>query len=203
VSKSLRDQLVASGLASASQAKKAEKQARAESQARTKRPKNKATKPAKMSATHPASKPEAATSAEPESRQLARKARAERSYRDQARARNENVRAANRAMRAEIRQILQQHDQRAKEAREDDVPYNFLHNKKIKRIYLPRGQVDQLSRGQLFVINDDGIYHLVNKEIADKISARDPSRLIAAKSDRAEDMDEFYKKFEVPDDLDW
>jgi uncharacterized protein YaiL (DUF2058 family) len=199
VSKSLRDQLVASGLASTSQAKKAEKQARAESQARTKRPKNKTTN----SATNPASKPEAATSAEPESRQLARKARVERSSRDQARARNENIRAANRAMRAEIRQILQQHDQRAKEAREDDVPYNFLHNKKIKRIYLPRGQVDQLSRDQLFVINDDGIYHLVNKEIADKISARDPSRLIAAKSDPAEDMDEFYKKFEVPDDLDW
>lgn len=203
MSKSLRDQLVASGLASASQAKKSEKQARAESQARKKRRKNKATKPADLSGTSPASKAETATSAEPESRQLARKARVQRSYRDQARARKENVRAANRAMRAEIRQMLQQHDQRAKEARDDDVPYNFVHNKKIKRIYLPRGQVEQLSRDQLFIINDDGIYHLVTKEIADKISARDPSRLIAARSDPVEEMDEFYKNFEVPDDLDW
>ena len=54
----------------------------------------------------------------------------------------------------------------------------------------------------LIIINDDGLYHLVSKEIAEKIALRDPRRIITSHS-AEEEMDEAYKDFKVPDDLDW
>ena len=186
MSKSLRDQLVEAGLASASSARKAEKQA----QAKGKRSNRSNSGPD-----------------QPASRELARKAQAEKVRADRLRGRQQSSKAAERALRAEIRQLLTQHNQRASKAADDDVAYNFLHNKKIKRIYLPKAQVEQLGTGKLVVINDEGRYALVAKDIAERIAERDPRRIItkhhtpAAKAD--EEMDEYYKQFEVPDDLDW
>ena len=189
MSKSLRDQLVAAGLASASRAKKLEKQVAVESQTRKKRSK-----------TDPNAKPQSS-----ESRQQALKAKQQKAQRDREAAQATNSRRSERAIRAEIRQMLAQHNLRTTDTSDDDVPYNFLHNKKIKRIYLPKAQVDQLSKGTLVIINNDGIYCLVTKEIADKIATRDPRRIVASHGDKPkeEEMDEYYKQFEVPEDLDW
>ena len=105
-----------------------------------------------------------------------------------------------------MRQLIFANDQRSKTAAEDDVPYNFVHNKKIKKIYVPKAQVELLSKGALVIVNNDGNYHLVNREVAEKIRARDPKRIIAAHDSKPPEPgsdDEFYAKFEVPDDLDW
>ncbi|MEZ5557774.1 MAG: DUF2058 domain-containing protein [Pseudomonadales bacterium] len=182
---SLRDQLVKAGLATAAQAKKAERQARADKATRGK------SKPGER---------------ESEASALARQARAEKAERDRAAAEAIREKAAAKALRAEIKQIIRQHDQRVKTAHEDDVPYNFVHGKKIKRIYVPAAQREQLSSGRLVIVNDDGIYHLVSKSVAERIRARDPKRIIAAHGDKAPEPgsdDEFYARFEVPDDLDW
>ncbi len=96
-----------------------------------------------------------------------------------------------------------QHDQRAKKAREEDVAYNFLHNKKIKRIHVSAVQKQQLSDGTLAIINNDGLYHLVSKDIAARIKERDPRWIITSHTATEEAVDEFYKDFQVPDDLDW
>jgi hypothetical protein len=196
VAKSLRDQLVASGLASASKARKAEKQLRAEAQARDKRAKDTG-RDAKRAANSGAT-----PSPEPTAKQRAQRARAEKARRDREMAQAGNSKAATRALRAQIKQLIAQNDQREKTQRDDDVAYNFLHNKKIKRIYVPPKQVDQLSKGALVIINDDGLYHLVSKEIAEKIALRDPRRIITSHG-AEEEMDEAYKDFKVPDDLDW
>ncbi|MEM8769291.1 MAG: DUF2058 family protein, partial [Pseudomonadota bacterium] len=97
-------------------------------------------------------------------------------------------------------------DQRKSETKDDDVPYNFVHGKKIKKIYVPKEQMEQLSRGQLVIVNNDGLYALVGKDVAEQIKARDPKRIIAAHEDKTPEPgsdDEYYAKFEVPDDLDW
>ena len=86
------------------------------------------------------------------------------------------------------------------------MPYNFVHGKKIKRIYLPEAQRDQLVNGNLVVVNNDGLYHFVSKAVAEKIALRDPKRIIVAHSDaptEPSEDDEYYAKFAVPDDLDW
>ena len=127
--------------------------------------------------------------------------------RDKEIARERNQKAQARALRAQIKQLVKENDQRVKEKSDTDVPYNFLHKKKIKRIYVPPAQLDALSKGKLVIINNDGLYHLVTPEIADKIAKRDPKWIITAHDDTKTsddpEMDDYYKKFEVPDDLDW
>jgi uncharacterized protein YaiL (DUF2058 family) len=197
---SLRDQLVKAGLATSTQAKKAEKQARAENHARRQ---GKGGKSGKGKATREGAQDPNAPEAV---RARAAKQQAEKKARDRALAQTTNEKAAAKALRAEMRQLILRNDQRAKEANEDDVPYNFVHNTKIKKIYVPKAQLEQLSKGSLVIVNNDGLYHLVSREVAERIRARDPKRIIAAHEDKAPEPgsdDEFYAKFEVPDDLDW
>jgi uncharacterized protein len=211
---SLRDQLVKSGLATIDQARKAERQARAEKQAlrRGDVPPANAEAPGDQPQTkkqkkgrRPAADPNSPAAVRARAQQQA----AEKAERDRELARVVNEKAAAKALRAEIKQIAQQNDQRPKTARDDDVPYNFLHGKKIKRIYVTREQQIQLSNGALVIINDDGRYHMVSAPVAEKIRSRDPKRIIAA-HDQNESKpvapgsdEEYYARFEVPDDLDW
>ncbi len=111
-----------------------------------------------------------------------------------------------RALHAEIKQIITAHDQRVKTMSDDDVPYNFVHGKRVKRIYVPPAQREQISRGALVIVNNDGRYHLLPKKAAEKVRARDPKRIIVAHDGSAPEPDsddEYYARFQVPDDLDW
>ncbi len=201
MSESLRDQLVKAGLATASQAKKAERQAKAQQHA------NRGGKPGK-SGKAGQSKPKQVDPNSPEAvKARARKQQAEKRARDKAIAETRNEKAAARALRAEIKQIISQNDQRQKASSDEDVPYQFVHGKKIKRIYVPPAQREQLIKGSLLVVNNDGLYSLVSKEVAEQIRSRDPKRIITGQEEEKPPEpgsdDEFYAKFEVPDDLDW
>ena len=86
------------------------------------------------------------------------------------------------------------------------MPYNFLHGKKVKRIYVSSAQRDQLSSGSLVIVNNDGRYHLVSRSVADKIGDRDPKRIIALRESNPTETtgdDDYDARFAVPDDLDW
>lgn len=196
---SLRDQLVKAGLASGAQAKKAERQARAEQNAQRSGGKRGASAKGKPSKASDPNSPEKVKA-------RARKQQEEKRARDQELARKANEKAAAKAQRAEIKQIILQNDQRNKTVNEDDQPYNFVHGKKIKKIFVPRSQIEQLSKGGLVIVNNDGNYHLIAKEVAEQIRQRDPKRIVAAhanNSSEPDDEDEYYAKFKVPDDLDW
>jgi uncharacterized protein len=211
---SLRDQLVKSGLATIDQARKAERQARAEKQAQrrgdavpadTAAPAGKAQARKSRKGRTPAEDPNSPANV----RARAQRQAAEKAARDRELARIANEKATAKALRAEIKQIAQQNDQRPKTASDDDVPYNFLHGKKVKRIYVTREQQRQLSNGSLVIINDDGRYHMVSAPVAEQIRARDPKRIIAA-HDQSQSKpvepgsdEAYYAKFQVPDDLDW
>jgi len=189
---SLRDQLVKAGLASGAQAKKAERQTRAEKNAQ------------RSGGKHGALQEDPNSPERVKARAL--KQQAEKRARDQALARDSNAKSAAKALRAEIKQIISQNDLRAKTVNDDDVSYNFVHRKKIKKIFAPREQIELLSTGSLVIVNNDGLYHLLSKEVAEQIRSRDPKRIIASHDNRAPEHgsdDEHYAKFEVPDDLDW
>jgi len=205
MSSSLRDQLIKSGLVTADKARKVERQARAEKQADRRdkaRGQGAAAGPASAAA-------EAPSSAAAIARARAVELNIEKARRDRALQEAIKEKAAAKAQRAELKQLIQQNDQRARTSSEDDVPYNFVHGKKVKRIYISRAQQAQLSSGSLVVVNDDGRYHLVSKAVADRVRARDPKRIIAAHGAAPEQAPEpgsdaeFYARFEVPDDLDW
>ena len=200
MSESLRDQLVKAGLATASQAKKAERQAKVEKHSSRSSKPGKSGKPGQ-------SKPKKVDPNSPEAvKARARKQQSEKRARDKALAEIRNEKAAAKALRAEIRQIISQNDQRKKATTDDDVVYQFVHGKKIKRIYIPPAQREQLISGSLVVVNNDGLYSLVSKDVAEQIKARDPKRIITAQEEKKPEPgsdDEYYAKFEVPDDLDW
>ena len=83
-----------------------------------------------------------------------------------------------------------------------------MHGKKIKKIFVNKVQLDALSAGRLVVVNNNGLYHFVSAKVAKQIEERDPRRIIVAhgrdeKPPEPGSDEEFYAKFEVPDDLDW
>ncbi len=202
MAESLRDQLVKAGLATGAQARKAERQQRAETLAKQ-RHKAKHQKGGKASA-------DVAESETDNSKARARQRQAEKTARDKALARQHNDKYAAKALRAEIKQIILNNDQRITKVPEDDaVPYNFVHGKRIKKLYVTKAQQEALSEGRLLIINNDGNYHFLLPQIAAKIEARDPKRIIVAHDKTGSDAkeksadDEYYARFEIPDDLDW
>lgn len=201
MSESLRDQLVKAGLATASQAKKAERQAKAEQHA------NRGDKPGKPGKPGKTKQRKVDPNSPEAVKARARKQQAEKRARDKALAETRNERAAAKALRAEIKQIISQNEQRKKETSDEDVPYQFVHGKKIKKIYVPPSQREQLIKGSLVVVNNDGLYSLVTKDVAEQIRARDPKRIITGQEEKEDPEpgsdDEYYAQFEVPDDLDW
>ncbi len=203
MSGSLRDQLVKAGLASAEQARKAERQARAEQHA--KKAGSGDDKNAQPGKKRKKGGHKAPASPTERARARAKELNAEKTKRNLVYSSRENEKARQRALRAEMRQLIFANDQRAAATTDDDVPYNFVHGKKVKRIYVPPAQRDQLSKGSLVIVNNDGRYHLVSPEVAEKVRAKDPKRIIAAHdyTSGGDDEDDFYAAFKVPDDLDW
>ncbi|MGA0839585.1 MAG: DUF2058 domain-containing protein [Pseudomonadales bacterium] len=219
MSQSLRDQLIKAGLANTGQARKAERQQRAEQQVeRARKGQN------QKAATHqgqPSKDPaqsEQTTATQAPARPGAADARARaqaklraKAERDRAHQLELNAKAAEKALRAELKQLIQSHDQREKVAKDEDVPYNFLHGKRVKRIYVTSAQRAALSAGTLVIVNDDGRYHIIDRDTAERVRARDPKRIIAAHTDPNPDPvavepgsdAEYYARFAVPDDLDW
>ena len=204
MAESLRDQLVKAGLATANQAKKAERQVSAQQRA-ARKPDEAAVKANSGSKKDRHRGKSGKISTQDKVRARARELNAEKLKKDQALAAARNEKAAAKALRAEIKQIILQNDQRSTDGKDDDVPYHFLHGKKIKRIHIPKAQVDALSSGALAIVNNDGRYHLVSAEVADRLREKHPKCVIAAHDERkdAEPEDEYYARFKVPDDLDW
>ena len=202
MSQSLRDQLVKAGLATTAQAKKAERSKRAETTAQRQRGK---------SAKGKKGKDGQSSTTQSETEKVKAKAalqRAAKAARDKALAQRRNEKSHAKALQAQITQLIRQNDERTKVSDDDAVPYNFLHGKKIKKIFVNKVQLDALSVGRLVVVNNNGLYHFVSAKVAKQIEERDPRRIIVAhrrdeKPPEPGSDDEFYAKFEVPDDLDW
>ncbi|MEM1436617.1 MAG: DUF2058 family protein [Pseudomonadota bacterium] len=97
------------------------------------------------------------------------------------------VGGSEKALRDELRRFIAQYDQRSKEAADSDEPYNFVHNRKIKRIHIPVAQIEALSTGQLVIVNNDGRYALLPLGPAFTIAEVDRRRIVAAHVTAAED----------------
>ena len=180
---SLQDQLLKAGLIDVKKVKQAKKEKRKETNV-------------------------ARRSAEPvvdEVKQQIELTRAEKAERDRELNRQRNEELQQKAIAAQIKQLIENHRQ-SKEAGQGDVEYNFTDGKLIKKIRVSAAVQQQIIRGQLAVVRLGEGYELVPRVVADKISLRDEKAVIVANTKPSvaqEDEDDPYKDYVIPDDLMW
>lgn len=112
---------------------------------------------------------------------------------------------AEKAILAEVQQIIQQHI--VEMPKDADVAYNFTHQNKVKKIYVTNDQRQQLTLGQLAITAIGERHLLIPDKIAEKIEMRSPSSVIRIQPEiNASDTvssDDPYADYEIPDDLMW
>jgi len=139
-----------------------------------------------------------------ESKEAAKLAAKQKADRDRELNANRNEAANRKAINAQIKQLIETHRQ---ERGKGDVAFNFSDGSKIKKIYVNAKQQNQLTNGLLTIAKQGDQYELIPKPIADKIAQRDANRIIDCRTSDAppmtEEEEEWYKDFEIPDDLMW
>jgi uncharacterized protein len=184
MSMSLRDQLLAAGLGTKKQAKEATQQKRAPSRHQP-----------------PPVSPEQIA---------ANKALAAKNARDRELNRRQQEKAAAKARRAEVKQVIEQH--RIPPVESDEY-FNFTDGNRLARLAVTPALREQLIKGTVAIVRYEGHYAVVPESVVDRIKERDehvvvtqtpasPSPSVAAPASDAGE-DDPYKNFVVPDDLVW
>ncbi|AGG88434.1 DUF2058 domain-containing protein [Rhodanobacter denitrificans] len=134
----------------------------------------------------------------------ARRLQAEKAERDRAIAAERNAQARANEARAQVRQIVEAH----KVKREGEIAYRFTDGDRIKDVLVNEPLRAQLAAGTLVIVRYGEGYELLPRVAADKIRERDATMIVldhgrteAGSSSGADD--EYYRQFEVPDDLIW
>ncbi|MDA7686988.1 DUF2058 domain-containing protein [Pseudomonadales bacterium] len=114
-------------------------------------------------------------------------------------------RANEKAIGAQIIQLIERHRIGHQKG---DIGYQFVDNKKIKKIYVDNIQQRQLERGHIAIVRLGASYELVPSAIAGKIEQRDPTLVVllnvkTPNATQAEQAEDPYADFKVPDDLMW
>lgn len=179
MSLSLRDQLMKAGLVSEKQAKQAGKQKQKQQRLEKK----------------------GQVEVDDVIKQAALQAQAEKAARDQELNEQQKEKAEQKARAAQIKQLIE--SSRLPKLQSDDY-YNFVDEKKIKRIAVNTMLRDKLSRGSLAIVRHGGGYEMIPREAALRIQERDPRRVILLNTPtEAPDGDDPYAAYQVPDDLMW
>lgn len=89
-----------------------------------------------------------------------------------------------------------------------DIDFNFTDNNLIKKITVNKTTQTQLINGRLAIarlVTEKSDYAIIPASVADKIAQRDASAIVlnSALSQEAQDEDDPYADFKVPDDLMW
>jgi uncharacterized protein YaiL (DUF2058 family) len=110
---------------------------------------------------------------------------------------------AERAKQAELKQILQSNQLKGFGG---EISFNFVDNKQVKTLQVNPATHQRLASGKIRIASLEGEYVLIPDTAVEKVERRDPSVLIpfTEKDDSIpqEDQD-YYAKFEIPDDLVW
>jgi len=106
------------------------------------------------------------------------------------------------AIAAQIRQLVEMNRIACDDG---EVAYNFEHDKKIKTIYVTEELRKQIINGRLAIVQLNGKYELVSKQVAEKIMQRDAGFVIVCNeaTQVRDDEEDEYAEFKVPDDLMW
>lgn len=108
-----------------------------------------------------------------------------------------------RAIAAQVKQLIEQN----RIPHQGDIAFNFVDEKRVKRIYVTQKLHDEISRGLLAIIRQSEHYSLVPAQIADKIQQRQPETIILLnqrqQQENNDSNDDPYAEYQIPDDLMW
>jgi uncharacterized protein YaiL (DUF2058 family) len=179
MSMSLRDQLLKAGLVNEKQAKQAAKQQQKQQRLEQKGQIEK----------------------DDSQKLAAQQAMAEKAARDQELNRQQQEKQAKKALAAQIKQLIE--SSRLPKLTTEDY-YNFVDDKKVKRISVNTLMRDKLSSGSLAIVRHGGGYEIIPRDAALKIQERDAQRIVLLNTQsQAPDEDDPYAAYQVPDDLMW
>lgn len=179
MSLSLRDQLLKAGLVSEKQAKQAGKQKQKQQRLEKK----------------------GQVEVDDAQKRAAQEAMAEKAARDQELNRQQQEKAEQKARSAQIKQLIE--TTRLPKLNGEDY-YNFVDDKKVKRISVNALMRNKLSSGGLAIVRHGGGYEVVARDVALKIQERDARRIVLLNTaTEAADADDPYAAYQVPDDLMW
>ena len=132
----------------------------------------------------------------------ARQAREEKAERDRQLNLERQQAAERKAIQAQIRQLVESN--RLDRSR-GETSYQFVHDKKIKKIFVDDKMVDQLSRGRLAIVHVNDNYEILAEGVARKIMERDENAVVVLHDRNKDDVgeDDPYAGYEIPDDLMW
>jgi uncharacterized protein YaiL (DUF2058 family) len=186
MSMSLRDQLLAAGLGSKKQAKQIEHEERRQQHKQVKHNAPQGPTPQQLAA---------------------QAAAAAKAARDAELNRQQQEKAAKKALRAEVMQLIEQNrEPKIDPKAESDDFFNFIDRQKVRRVAVNPVLRERIGRGELLFVRYKGHYELVPAEIAERIRARDDQAVVTiggAEQAKPAAEDDPYKDFVVPDDLRW
>lgn len=147
-------------------------------------------------------KGDAAVVSEDSARARAEAALKARTERDKEAARKKRLNEERSALKAQIAQII---DRRREPRTKGEIPYNFVHGKKVKRIYVTQELLDGLSAGQMGVVRTGERFEVVRREVFERLGEIDPNATVSLHPIRQEaaDEDDPYADKPIPDDLMW
>ncbi|WP_122462401.1 DUF2058 domain-containing protein [Pseudomonas viridiflava] len=134
-------------------------------------------------------------------KRAAQEALAEKVKRDQELNRQQQEKVEQKARTAQVKQLIEA--SRLPKLTTEDY-YNFVDDKKVKRISVNALVRNKLSSGSLAIVHHGGGYEIIPREAALKIRERDPRRIVLLNTPtEAPDADDPYAAYQVPDDLMW
>ncbi|EKN45485.1 MULTISPECIES: DUF2058 domain-containing protein [Pseudomonas syringae group] len=134
-------------------------------------------------------------------KRAAQEALAEKVKRDQELNRQQQEKVEQKARAAQVKQLIEA--SRLPKLTTEDY-YNFVDDKKVKRISVNTLVRNKLSSGSLAIVHHGGGYEIIPREAALKIQERDPRRIVLLNTPtEAPDADDPYAAYQVPDDLMW
>ncbi|UQG61198.1 DUF2058 domain-containing protein [Marinobacter sp. M3C] len=137
-----------------------------------------------------------------EAEQRVQQAREEKTERDRQLNQKRQAEAQKKAIQAQIRQLVGTNRLNRSHG---ETSYQFVHDKKIKKMYVDDMMADQLARGRLAIICIGGDYEIVAEGVARKIQERDAQAVVVLHERTKDDLgdDDPYAGYEIPDDLMW
>ncbi|WGL17345.1 DUF2058 domain-containing protein [Microbulbifer bruguierae] len=139
-----------------------------------------------------------------DSRLAAEQARAEKVARDKALNAEREAAARQKAIAAQIKQLIERHKQPKGAPGKDEIAYHFTFAKKVKKLYVSAAVQEHLTAGRLQIVGEGEHFELVPRVVAEKIAERDASMVVPPPENTSVvDEDDPYAGYEIPDDLMW
>ncbi|MBO1924381.1 DUF2058 domain-containing protein [Thiomicrorhabdus sp. 6S3-12] len=134
---------------------------------------------------------------------LAAKAAEEKAQRDRELNQKRQQEQAEKAKQAELRQIIQSNQLKGYEG---DIVYNFSDGTAVKTLNVNEKTQKGLASEKILIVRFGKGYALIKAELQEKIEQRDASVIVKNESletKLSKEDEDYYAKFEIPDDLVW